>query len=58
MSKLDKLLDEIYEQAGDWKPSVVKIDLKIMMLEIFKEALKTNDVAEMGDKYRKLVEEL
>lgn len=54
MSKLDTILDKSFLHDQ----SLAKLDIKILFLEIFGEALRTKDVAEMGKTFRQKVEAL
>lgn len=64
-SKLDDLRVQIHFKENGI-PSIhagllteeSKIDIKLLMLIIYKEALEAGSVAEMSDKFRKLVEAL
>lgn len=53
VSKLDTILTN-----NTVNRELKKIDLKILMLEIFGDALKEGDVTKMGEKFRSEVEKL
>lgn len=54
MSKLDTILDEIDLHSRE----VTKLDIKILFLELYKDALAEETILDLGNKFRALVESL
>ncbi len=56
MSKLDNIVMGAGISTSGMQ--YMKLDIKILMLEIFGEALATKDITKMGELFRKKVDEL